>query len=136
MTNKEINEIMQEQEKIMVIYKKDGFIVNDHNSGTEHMPISDWAIVRLYELDKAGNVCSLDLCPVATFTFVTCLNPLYIGKDGHVHLSTCSIGGNIWNMDIDRYNWEFSPENDDGYHVNQKIEIVYDPTNYPIQEVV
>ena len=127
MTNKEINEIMQEQEKIMAIYKKDGFIINDHNSGTEHMPISDWAIVRLYEYDHTGKLNGMDLCPVATFTFVTCLNPLYIGKDGCVHLSTWSVGGNLWNMDIERYNHEFSADNDDGYHVIQKVELVYDP---------
>ena len=128
MLEKEIREIMEEQEKIMSIYEKDGYIVNDHNSGTEHMPISDWAVVRLYELDKAGNVRGLELCPVATFTFVTCLNPLYIGGDGHVHLSTWSVGGNVWNMDIERYNREFSPENNNGYHVNQRIELVFDPS--------
>ena len=138
MTDADIGEVHKEQEKIMGIYEEEGYIIKAHNSGTEKMHRYDWAVVRLYELDKAGNVRGLELCPVATFSFVTCLNPLYVGKDGHVHLSTCSVGGNLWNMDIERYNREFSPENDDGYHVNQRVELVYDPTDYfaSAQEVV
>lgn len=124
---KELCDVMLEHKRIMSIYKKDGFIINDHNSGTEKMPISDWAVVRLYEYDYAGNLNGIDLCPVATFSFVTCLNPLYIGEDGHIHLSTWSVGGNLWNLDIERYNREFSPENKDGYHSIQRVELVFDP---------
>ena len=128
MLEKEINEIMREQEQIMAIFKKDGYIINDHNSGTEKMPLRNWAVVRLYEYDRDSlEVSAVELCPVAMFSFVTCLNPLYIGKDGHVHLSTWSVGGNLWNLDIDRYNREFSPSNKDGWHSYQKVELVFDP---------
>lgn len=36
-----------------------------------------------------------------------CVNQLYISKkDGRVHISPCSIGGNVYNQDIERYNEE------------------------------
>ena len=114
-----LNEELQE---IMSQLLADKFFINDHNSGDEKLPLSNWAIVKLTKEDGEE-----ELCPASMDAFVTCMNPLYIGKDGHVHLSTWSVGGNLWNLDIERYNREFSPDNKDGYHVNQHLEMVYNP---------
>ena len=100
---------------------REGFIINDHNSGTEKMPLSKWGVVKLTHLDTGEE----DLCPISMDSIVTCMNPLYVGKDNHVHLSTWSIGGNVWYLDIERYNKEFSPK--EKYSLNQKLDWAYKP---------
>ncbi len=67
--------------------------VDDHN-GTMEIRMSVGHLV--YKSDNGreyvGNIpCDQDGTPATVF----CINPLYVGEDGKIHLSTMSVGGNV-----------------------------------------
>lgn len=65
-----------------------GLVQDDHNQGRNKIQLAGIAILKKQGSDKANVV---GLYNATAF----CLNGLYV-KDGEVHVSTMSIGGNVY----------------------------------------
>lgn len=96
-TEEVYNQKKEEMIKIALLLKeKNG--INDHSGEKlygRHKPIG-------VALTAKGEIGLL-----IVYNYVYCLNEVYINeKDGLPHLSKWSIGNNIWNNDIERYNNE------------------------------
>lgn len=76
------------------VMKQKGFI-NDHHSVDPWEHHEDYVV--LWQNGRKY------ICPIYP-DGACCLNPLYMGDDGKPHLSTSSIGGNVYGSDIAKYN--------------------------------
>lgn len=56
--------------------------IDDHNGGGHVRSLENWVLVEWNN----------KLCPFPVKGMGACLNPLYIGEDGEIHLSKWSIG--------------------------------------------
>ena len=107
---------MRDQKFIMENIWKLGY-VDDHDNRyheSNYMPIEQVGIWTNYE--------RTNIIPVFKGTF--CCNPFYIDesdKEHPIHLSACSCGGTVIGGNIDRYNHEMSPNNQDGWHSFEHI---------------
>ena len=85
--------------------------INDHNDREDRVnTVGIW-------MRNLGT--QAEIVPVYAGTF--CINPFYLGKDGRVHLSTCSCGGTVIGGNVDRFNHEMSMNNLDGWHTIEHL---------------
>ena len=109
---------------ILDVLKKDGFFVDDHNGSNTSLTNKNFFKLVIAKWWRARRPEDCELVPL--FDCRGCsVNPLYLDKqDGHVHLSTGSIGGVVVHNNIDRYN----QDRIDNPHFSQdRLILVYDP---------
>ena len=81
----EINEILEGVRKNAYV------VINDHNSKAEISRVGVWL-----HRNRKGGADHWHVVWLPQDGSMCCLNPIYIGKDGIPHLSTYSVGDNIW----------------------------------------
>lgn len=113
----------EELQIILDTLKKDGFFIDNHNGEKTNLTggYFDLIIAKWYRARRPED-CEL----VPLFDCRGCsVNPLYLDKDGHVHLSTGSIGGVVVYNDIAKYNQD---RIDNPHFMQDRLELVWDPT--------
>lgn len=86
MEEKTVAQRMEEAKEIVNRLMFDRTIIDNHNCQE--------TTTQGVALMESGYVCPVSMC--RTF----CLNPLYIGNDGKVHLSCTSVGGTFYGKQI------------------------------------
>lgn len=110
-----LKEMEEKCEKIIAAAKKSGVIIDTHNSRETPMNMEKEGIVIAkyyqYSVTKTGKIRRKSVHAVPLWkNALCCINPLGLGKDGKVYLSTWSIGGNVVCADIETFNVEHSAE--------------------------
>lgn len=95
--------------KVLAALKADPRFVDNHNGSIVTIG-EDWC-TGVALLSRENGYCAI--CPMAN-TYYS-VNPLIIGADGRVHLSTTSVGGVVYGS-IEKYNVEHGREYLDAHH--------------------
>jgi len=104
-----LKEMEQEATRTIEAAKKSGVIIDTHNDRNRPMNMKEENIVLAkyyqYSVTKTGKAkkFSVDVVPLWKNS-LCCINPLSLGKDGKVYLSSWSIGGNVVNANVDEFN--------------------------------
>ena len=109
------------QEILRTLKKENGF-VDDHDKKFHTLTEGPWplTVVKFSRINRPEEI---ELCPVYICRACS-INPFYMSDDNKVHLSTWSIGGVVYNGDIDEYNKGHATN--PGWSRDQ-LEIIYDP---------
>ena len=99
--------------KILASLKADPRFIDNHNGKVVEIGAADSWCDGVLLLTRENGYCAV--CPSAISNYY-CVNPLIIGADGRVHLSTTSVGGRVDFMDIEMYNHQHTREFLDAHH--------------------
>ena len=91
---------------LKTLRKSGGDFIDDHNGGSKKNIYKDgFNGVVMMNMANGYNA----VCPRGAKEYF-CLNPFYLGEDGMVHLTTCSVGATVMGS-IEKFNKEYSVEN-------------------------
>ena len=101
----EINKILK------LFYNGQTTIIDDNDDKEKE-------IYGLVQFRTDGDIAAL------LYVYSQCLNKVYIGKDGKLHLSKCNIGGTIYEMDVEKYNYSIDGDKISIIYFKEGIEIL------------
>ena len=84
---------MDEKKEILKVFYNDQTIIDDEDGIEKEL----YGLVEFKTPYKG-------LAALLKNVYIQCLNPVHIGKDGKLHRLNVSIGGNIYSIDVERYN--------------------------------
>lgn len=118
------NTITSNNEKsiISAVHKHGGFIDN-HSGEFTRMDDNRFGPIVLCRYTHGKRKLE-DVCPVYTGT-VNCLNGMYVDNDGFAHLSTYSVGGNVWYGNIQKFNREYNQDDYPELFGTRTLEVIY-----------